>query len=253
MIEIRNLVKKYGDKVAVDGLNLSIREGELFVLLGPNAAGKTTTLKLLAGLLKPTAGQIRVGDYDVVAEYEKAKKQIRFVPDFPFLYGKLSGMEFLEFVGDLYGVDRKTLASESERLLGLFDIWEDRDGLIEDYSHGMKQKLIMTATFLVRPPAVVIDEPMVGLDPASAQVFKRLLKEHTRQGGTVLLSTHTLSVAEEVADRIGILHRGQLIACGSLGQLRAQAGGIQELEELFLALTRDHEDLPRKEARGSAG
>jgi ABC-2 type transport system ATP-binding protein len=241
VIEIERLVKKYGEKTAVDGLTLRVPRGELFVLLGPNAAGKTTTLKVMAGLLKPTSGGVRIGGYSVAAQYVEAKKLLRYVPDFPFLYGKLTGMEFLEFVADLYGLSRPDLEERAAPMLEQFRIWNDRHTLIEDYSHGMKQKLIMTSTFLTRSPAIVIDEPMVGLDPASVRYFKQLLSEHARNGGAVFLSTHSLPVAEEIAHRIGILHRGRLIACGTLAELRQQSGGIHKLEELFLTLTEEGE------------
>ena len=239
MIEIKDLVKKYGDKVAVNGLSLEIKRGELFVLLGPNAAGKTTTFKVIAGLLKPTQGTVRIGEFDVMTSYAEAKKLLRYIPDSPYLYGKLTGREFIEFISDLYGVEKDKMKEKSESLLSLFGLMDARDEMIEDYSHGMKQKLIITAMLLTDPPMLVIDEPMVGLDPASAQIFKALLKKHTANHGTVLLSTHTLSLAEEIADRIGILHKGKLVACGTLDELKNLSGDVQGLEQLFLQLTEE--------------
>lgn len=237
MIEIKGLVKKYGETTAVNGLDLDIPKGELFVLLGPNAAGKTTTIKILSGLLKPTQGTVKVQGYDVVADYAQVKKRMRYIPDVPYVYGKLTGLEFLQFICDLYQLETAAALARAEKMMRLFSIWDSRHQLTEDYSHGMRQKLVLTTGFLTQPPVMVIDEPMVGLDPASARVFKDFLRERTAEGGTILLSTHTLSLAEEVADRIGILHQGSLIANGTLQELRRQCGGEQELEKLFLTLT----------------
>ncbi|MFH1776408.1 MAG: ABC transporter ATP-binding protein [Candidatus Omnitrophota bacterium] len=237
MIEIVNLTKRFGELVAVDNLNINIKEGELFAFLGPNAAGKTTTIKMLVGLMKPTAGEVYLNNFDIKKDYLAAKQIISYIPDVPFLYEKLTAREFLEFIVDLYDLDRSEKVKEIVELLGSFNLSGVQHELIENYSHGMRQKLIFAAAFLHEPMVLIIDEPMVGLDPHSAKVLKEILKQKTRTGVTVFLSTHTLSVAEELADRIGIIDHGRLVACGTLDELSRDTGIHGTLEQIFLQLT----------------
>jgi ABC-2 type transport system ATP-binding protein len=243
MIEIRGLSKRYGDKLAVDNLDLDLAPGEIFAFLGPNGAGKTTTLKVLAGLVRPTRGTARIGGHDIVSDGLAARTLLSYVPDEPYLYEKLTGREFLRMVGDLYGMPRGRVADRIEQLADRFELREFMDDLCESYSHGMKQRVVIAAALLHEPRALVIDEPTVGLDPKSTRTLKDLLRDlaHTR-GVTVLMSTHTLPYAEEVADRIGILSAGKLVALGTLDELHAlqrTRGGPehQRLEDLFLDLT----------------
>ncbi len=237
MIELEGVTKRFGQVEAVSDLNLQVERGELFAFLGPNGAGKTTTVKLIAGLLRPTAGVVRVCGYDLAREPMEVKRRLSYVPDQPFLYEKLSGREFLELVGRLHRMDGAALGRRSEELLELFGCRGYADELTEDYSHGMKQRVVIASALLTEPQAIVIDEPMVGLDPRSARLVKDVLRERTRAGVTVFMCTHMLSVAEELADRIGIVDRGQLIACGSLEELHSLSPLQGSLEELYLGLT----------------
>ncbi|MBI2190763.1 MAG: ABC transporter ATP-binding protein [Planctomycetes bacterium] len=241
MISFHNLVKRYGEKTVVDQLSLDIPEGEFFSFLGPNGAGKTTTIKILAGLLLPTSGDVRVNGISVQGDYRQAKQHLSYIPDQPYLYDKLTGREFLEFVGNLYGLDPRDGERKIGELLEFFEATDYADELAESYSHGMKQKVVFTAALLHDPKVIVLDEPMVGLDPKSARLVKNLLRERARQGATVFMSTHTLSVAEELADRIGIIQKGRLIACGSQKELRGAASFSGWLEDLFLELTEEEE------------
>ncbi|MCP4649475.1 MAG: ABC transporter ATP-binding protein [PVC group bacterium] len=240
MIKTENLRKEFGDLVALNDLSLDIAEGEFFAFLGPNAAGKTTTIKLLIGLLKPTKGTAYVCGYNIQKDYVEAKKHISYIPDFPFLYEKLTAREFLHFVCDLYPEqemkNRKTVIDD---LLLKFNLNEHQNHLIEHYSHGMRQKLVFAASLIHDPKVMIIDEPMVGLDPHSTRVVKDILKEKSKQGVTIFLSTHTLSVAEELADRIGIIDHGKLIAIGTLDELRKSSGEGGRLEDVFLRLTEE--------------
>ncbi len=239
MIKTINLTKDFGSIRAVDNLCLDIPEGELFAFLGPNGAGKTTTIKMLTGLLKPTSGKIFIGGYDIEKDYLKAKALISYIPDAPFLYDKLTGREFLNLVAGLYGLEREEKRKIPE-LLDFFGLssWENR--LVEDYSHGMRQKLIMGASLLHHPRLIIIDEPLVGLDPRSARQVKDVLKRKSQEEGvTIFISTHTLSLAEELAGRIGIIDRGRLIALGTVEELKRQAHSSGKLEETFLKLTED--------------
>ncbi len=236
ILEITNLKKNYGVKEAVKALNLSIQPGELFVLLGPNGAGKTTTLKMLVGLLRPTSGFIRIGGFDLMLEPQKAKDLISFVPDSPYVYDKLTPWELLKFVGKLYSMDPDTVMSRGWELLKFFELTEVQDVLIEEFSHGMKQKAVLSASLLHDPKILILDEPMVGLDPISIKSFKDFLKKKTRMGMTVIFSTHTLPMAEELADRIAILHKGDLVGLGSLEELHREFGSQQNLEQMFLKL-----------------
>jgi ABC-2 type transport system ATP-binding protein len=236
-IELTEVRKSYGRHVAVDGLSLAIPRGELFACLGPNGAGKTTTIKMIVGLLRPDAGRVvvcghRYGDNGVAA-----KAQLAFVPDQPYLYEKLTGREFLYFVAEMYHVPRSERDRVLTDLIRRLDAAEYLDQLTESYSHGMKQKVVLAAALLHRPALLVIDEPMVGLDPRSVREVKDLLREHARNGGTVFMSTHTLDIAESIADRIGIIHQGRLIAVGTLAELRQIARREHSLEEVFLTLT----------------
>jgi ABC-2 type transport system ATP-binding protein len=241
MIRTHHLTKKFGALTAVDGLNLDIAQGEFFAFLGPNAAGKTTTIKLLTGLIKPTAGTAVVGGYDIQRESVAARRLISYVPDFPFLYDKLEPMEFMLFIGELYGMSQPAAARGSEELFAKLDLDTARGQLIENLSHGTRQRLAIASALLHDPRVIIIDEPMVGLDPRSARTVKNELKQRSRAGVTVFLSTHTLTVAEELADRIGILHRGRLVAVGTMEQLRQTSGELGALEDAFLTLTREEE------------
>jgi ABC-2 type transport system ATP-binding protein len=241
MIEIRGLTKRYGSFTAVDAIDLSVPSGELFGFLGPNGAGKTTTMRMIAGILRPTAGTIQVAGIDLLARPSEAKAKLGFIPDRPFIYEKLTGMEFLRFVAGLYGQDGEAVERRGRELLGIFDLEDWRDELVESYSHGMRQKLIISSAFVHRPDVIVVDEPMVGLDPKAAKTLKDLFREYTRRGHTIMMSTHTLEVAQAMCDRIGIIQRGTISACGTMDELRAQSrDGADGLEAIFLRLTGDH-------------
>jgi ABC-2 type transport system ATP-binding protein len=237
VIELKNLTKRYGRKVAVDDLSLRIEPGEIFGILGPNGAGKTTTMKVIAGLLHPTGGSVSVGGFDVVKQPLEAKRLLAYVPDEPYLYDKLTGREFLCFVGDLYGMSRGDIAERTEQLSAAFDLGGFIDELAESYSHGMKQRVVVTAALLHKPKALVVDEPTVGLDPRSSRHMRELLRSMAAgSGSAVFLSTHVLPVAEQLADRIGIMDRGRLLACSTPGELKGLAGG-GSLEDFFLKIT----------------
>jgi ABC-2 type transport system ATP-binding protein len=237
MIDIANLSKRYGSFTAVRSLDLVVPSGELFGFLGPNGAGKTTTMRMIAGILQPTAGTVRIAGHDLKTDPLRAKRALGFIPDRPFIYEKLSGMEFLRFTAGLYGEQGADTDRRGRELLALFDLESWRDELIESYSHGMRQKLIIASAFVHRPPVIVVDEPMVGLDPKSAKILKELFREYTRRGHTVMMSTHTLEIAESMCDRIGIMQRGELVACGTMQQLRGESGNSEALEDIFLRLT----------------
>lgn len=238
MLELINLTKTYGRLTAVDNLSLTVKTGELFGFLGPNGAGKTTTLKLLVGLLKPTAGEVVLFGRKLAQDPVGLKHLIGFVPDTPFLYDKLTGREFLRFVAGVYQMDQRTAERNIGRYLELFELEELADALIEGYSHGMKQKLVMSSALIHAPKLLVIDEPMVGLDPRSAVIVKKILRKVVADGVTVFLSTHTLGVAEQLCDRIGIIQRGRLRTVGEMAQLRAQASNpALDLESIFLEVT----------------
>jgi ABC-2 type transport system ATP-binding protein len=239
MIELLHLTRHYGSFVAVKNLSLVVPAGEIFACLGPNGAGKTTTIRMMMGLLRPTSGTVRLGGYDLTLEPIQAKRICGFVPDRPHLYEKLTGREFLEFVGGLYELPRSFSQKRGEHLLEMFDLADWADELIESYSHGMKQRLATAAALFHDPQILILDEPMVGLDPRGARLLKRTLRALARRGVTVFLSTHSLEVAEEVADRIGIIDRGELVALGTLEELRQRAGreAGANLEAIFLRLT----------------
>jgi ABC-2 type transport system ATP-binding protein len=240
MIELTDLTKRYGKTLAVDRLNLSVSAGEIFGFIGPNGAGKTTTIRMMGGTLSPTAGAVVIDGIDMAARPEEAKRRIGFIPDRPFLYEKLTGMEFMRFSADLYGVGDGTFRSRAEELLRTFGLFDWSHELIEAYSHGMKQRLVISAALLHDPRVIVVDEPMVGLDPAAIKMVKDILKDLARRGTAVFMSTHTLSVAEDLCDRIGIIHRGALIALGTTRELKRMARAQQaDLEEVFLKLTEE--------------
>lgn len=238
MLELRQARKTYGKFEAVKGLDLHVERGEIFGFLGPNGAGKTTTIRMVAGVLRPTSGQVLVGGEDLLRDPEKAKSKIGYIPDRPYLYDKLSGGEFLRFVAGLWGREGEAVEKRVDRLLELFQLSEWKDELIESYSHGMRQKVLISSALVHQPELIVVDEPMVGLDPRSARLLKDLFRTFAGHGGTVFLSTHTLEVAEALCDRIAIINHGEIIAYGTMDELRnqAEAGGAH-LEEIFLKVT----------------
>ncbi len=238
MIQIKGLTKKYGSFTAVDNIDLDVPRGQIVGFLGPNGAGKTTTLRMIAGILRPTAGAVKINGIDVVAQPAEAKAMMGYIPDRPFIYEKLTGSEFLRFVAGLYGQAGEVVERRAHELLALFDLLEWRDELVESYSHGMRQKLIISSAFLHRPQVIVVDEPMVGLDPKAARILKDLFREYVGRGNTIMMSTHTMEVAESVCDRIAIIHGGRIRAAGTMGELYASVeAGARGLEELFLRLT----------------
>ena len=238
MIRLTSLTKRYGDFTAVDAIDLHVPRGELFGFLGPNGAGKTTTLRMIAGILRPTAGRVEIAGVDIARHPAAAKATLGFIPDRPFIYEKLTGAEFLRFVAGLYGQQGTEVEHRGRELLALFDLEEWRDELVESYSHGMRQKLIIASAFVHRPAVVVVDEPMVGLDPKAAKILKELFRGYTRRGRTIMMSTHTLAVAESLCDRIAIIQGGRIRACGTMEALRESAeAGAEGLEDVFLRLT----------------
>jgi len=237
MIELSHLTKKFGDLVAVDDVTLKVERGEFFAVLGPNAAGKTTLIRVLAGLLKPSQGTARVAGFDIQTAPLEARRRLAYVPDFPFLYDKLTPLEFLRFTGQIFQMEESRIQAASRELIPRFHLEAFVNKPIEGLSHGTRQRVAIVAALLHDPEVLVIDEPMVGLDPQHARVVKDVLKERTRQGATVFLSTHQLSVAEEMADRIGIMHQGRLAAVGTREELRRRSGDAGPLEHVFLTLT----------------
>jgi len=238
VIELLGLTKRYGTFTAVDAIDLTVPRGEIFGFLGPNGAGKTTTLRMIAGILRPTAGAVRIAGIDLTADPIAAKSKLGFIPDRPFIYEKLRGMEFLRFVAGLYGQAGPDVDRRGRELMALFDLEPWQDELVESYSHGMRQKLIISSAFVHRPAAIVVDEPMVGLDPKAARILKDLFREYTRRGHTIMMSTHTLEVAETLCDRIAIIQGGRIRASGTMADLRADAAaGAEGLEDIFLRLT----------------
>lgn len=238
MIELTSLTKRYGRFTAVDGINLTIPKGELYGLLGPNGAGKTTTMRMIAGILQPTSGVVKISGIDIQKDPLVAKSRLGFIPDRPFVYDKLTGVEFLRFVAGLYGMGGAEVEHRIDELLELFELAPWKHELTESYSHGMRQKLIISSALVHRPEVIVVDEPMVGLDPKSARLLKDMLREFVTRGGTVLMSTHTLEIAEAMCDRIAIVQAGRVAAAGTMEELRSQtSSGDASLEELFLKLT----------------
>lgn len=252
MIQTSGLTKNFGALLAVDHLDLDIQQGEFFAFLGPNGAGKTTTIKMLTGLLKPNAGNVRVAGYDIQRDPTAAKRRISYVPDFPFLYEKLTPREFLRFVGEIYDMNKGLIAAETGRLFEQFHLTDYHNELIENLSHGTRQRVAIAAGLLHDPSVFIIDEPMVGLDPKHARIVKDEFKARSQAGCTIFLSTHSLWVAEEMADRIGIINHGRLIALGTVAELRRQnVGGDVALEKIFLSLV-DAEEQHREKVEASA-
>ena len=236
MIRLTSLTKRYGSFTAVDDISLSVPPGELFGFLGPNGAGKTTTLRMIAGILKPTAGTIEIGGIDIEKDPIAAKSKLGFIPDRPFIYEKLTGIEFLRFVAGLYGQEGNEVEHRARELLALFDLDDWREELVESYSHGMRQKLIVSSAFVHRPQVVVVDEPHVGLDPKSIKILRDIFREYARRGHTIMMSTHTLETAESLCDRIAIIINGKIGVCGTMDELRQQTKK-GNLEEIFLKLS----------------
>ena len=238
LIETRNLVKRYGDKVAVNNVSFEVKGGEVFGFLGPNGAGKTTTIKMIVGLLQPTSGIVKVAGFDVQAQALSAKAASGYVPDTPNLYAKLTGRELLRFVGDLYNLDRGQAARRADELLHMFDLSAAADDTFDSYSHGMQQKTSLAAALIHDPRVLILDEPTVGLDPKSARQIKDILRQLADHGAAVMLSTHILEIAERMCDRIGIIDKGELVAVGTMEELRKLGKTAQSsLEDIFLGLT----------------
>lgn len=235
MIELRNVTKRFGAKCAVNGLDLTVRPGELFAFLGPNGAGKTTTIKMICGLLAPTSGIVQVGSH--VSSSPEARQLLGYVPDQPYLYDKLSGREFLRFVVEMYGIEREHARARIDELIDVFEMADFIDELCENYSQGMKQRVVFASALVHDPKVLVVDEPLVGLDPRSARIVKNLFLSQARSGCAVLMSTHLLSIAEELADIIGIFDHGRMLAMGTLDELRHRLQHHGPLEDLFLKLT----------------
>ncbi|HTK55673.1 MAG TPA: ABC transporter ATP-binding protein [Gemmatimonadales bacterium] len=238
MISIKQLTKRYGSFTAVDGIALEVPKGQLFGFLGPNGAGKTTTLRMIAGILQPTAGTIAVAGHDIQTDPVAAKSRLGFIPDRPYVYEKLTGAEFLRFVAGLYGQGGTGVETRMDELLALFELTDWKDQLVEKYSHGMRQKLIISSALVHRPDVIVVDEPMVGLDPKGQSFLKDLFRQFCDRGGTVLMSTHTHEIAENVCDRIAIIQKGKIVAEGTMTEIRHQTESAgQSLEQVFLKLT----------------
>jgi len=238
ILQIRNLSKKFGDFSAVSTISLDIFGGEIYGFLGPNGAGKTTTIKIMAGLLQPTTGSITICGQDLEKQPSFCKNSTGYIPDRPFLYEKLTGSEYLSFIASLYTTPEANPLAAAAHYLELFDLIDWKDHLIEGYSHGMRQKLIMTSVFMLDQPLIVVDEPMVGLDPKSARIVKELFKKKAQSGTTIFLSTHSMEIAEELCDRIGIIVQGSIKAAGTISELYKEANHKNgNLEDIFLELT----------------
>ena len=239
MLRLETLRKRYGDHEALQGLDLHIQAGEVFGFLGPNGAGKTTTIKIIAGLIRATSGKVFIDGIETTQDPVAAKSRVGYIPDRPYLYDRLTGTETMRFIADLYGIDRATADPRGQQLLDRFGIGHVNDKLTETYSHGMKQRLALAGALLHAPKVMLGDEPMVGLDPKGAKLVKQVLREEAESGAAVFLSTHSLAVAEEVCDRVAILVRGELVALGSVGDLKSKAGVDTSLEGVFLKLTEE--------------
>ncbi len=238
MIKLDNLTKIYPSVTAVNNISLTVDKGELFGFLGPNGAGKTTTIRMMAGLVKPTSGNVFINGWNIIKDPNEAKNITGFIPDRPFLYAKLTGREFLVFSGRLYGLKKKEINKRIEPLMILFNMEEYVDNLIESFSHGMKQRLVMASSLIHKPQLLIVDEPMVGLDPKGANLVKKIFREICKKGTTIFMSTHTLEIAEEMCDRIGIIQKGSIVAVGTMKELREKTGTEgKKLESIFFKLT----------------
>jgi len=244
MLELRGVTKRYGGFTAVSELDLSVPRGRIFGFLGPNGAGKTTTIRMVSGVLLPTSGRIFIGGDDMAREPEKAKSRIGYIPDRPYLYEKLTGGEFLRFVAGLWGKDGAASEERAGRLMELFSLSQWQNELVESYSHGMRQKLLISSALIHQPELIVVDEPMVGLDPRAARILKDLFRTYVDNGGTVFLSSHSLEVVEVLCDLLAIIHEGRVIARGTMEELRSQVqAGEADLEEIFLKVTGGEEGV----------
>ncbi|HNQ18886.1 MAG TPA: ABC transporter ATP-binding protein [Smithellaceae bacterium] len=240
MIDLINLTKDFGTTVAVNNLSLHVSPGEIYGFIGPNGAGKTTTIRMMAGIVEPSSGKIIIDGMDMKENPVAVKKIIGIVPDRPFLYEKLTGAEFLKFIADIYEVDAKTVRQRSDDLLRQFALWDWANEIIEAYSHGMKQRLIIAAALMHDPKVLVVDEPMVGLDPSAVRMVKDIFKDLAVKNVAIFISTHTLSIAEDLCDRIGVIHKGNLVAQGTMDELNSAAQTQKaKLEEVFLALVNE--------------
>jgi len=240
MIDLINLTKDFGTTVAVNNLSLHVSPGEIYGFIGPNGAGKTTTIRMMAGIVEPSSGKIIIDGMEMKKNPVAVKKIIGIVPDRPFLYEKLTGAEFLKFIADIYEVDAKTMRQRSDDLLRQFALWDWANEIIEAYSHGMKQRLIIAAALMHHPKVLVVDEPMVGLDPSAVRMVKDIFKDLAVKNVAIFVSTHTLSIAEDLCDRIGVIHKGNLVAQGTMDELNSAAQTQKaKLEEVFLALVNE--------------
>lgn len=240
MIDLKDVTKQYGSTTAVNRLSLHVAAGEIYGFIGPNGAGKTTTIRIMGGIIEPTSGSIIIGGIDMKRQPVQAKSIIGYVPDRPFLYEKLTGMEFMKFIGDLYRVDSASFPERASSLLEQFALHDWQNEIIEAYSHGMKQRLIIASALLHDPKVMVIDEPMVGLDPSAVRMVRDILKDLAARGVTIFVSTHTLSIAQDLCDRIGVIHKGILLAQGTLVELNhAARTGEADLEDVFLTLVKE--------------
>lgn len=240
MIQLTGLTKRYGKILAVNNLDLNVKKGEIFGFIGPNGAGKTTTIRMMGGLIAPTSGTVIINGKNMAEEPEEAKQSIGFIPDRPYLYGKLTGMEFMKFTADLYGMGQNGFFDKAKDLLQTFSIWDWASELIDSYSHGMKQRLIMSAALLHEPEILIVDEPMVGLDPRAIRLVKDMMRKLANEGMTIFVSTHALEVAQDICDRVGVINKGKVIASGATREL-VRAAGVDEkdLEAVFLRLTEE--------------
>ncbi|MBL92698.1 MAG: ABC transporter [Myxococcales bacterium] len=245
MIQVQGLIKDYSDFRAVNNVSFEVKAGEVFGFLGPNGAGKTTTMRMIAGLLMPTQGRISIGGFDLATQAKEAKRISSFIPDRPYLYEKLTAMEFLLFVGGLYQLDRAHVLKKAGEMLHTFGLTDWRDAMVENFSHGMKQRLVFSAALLTDPKVLIVDEPMVGLDPKGAKLVKNVFRELCHNKGlTVFVSTHTMDVAQEVCDRIAIIHKGEIAALGTLAEIENQVGvHNSRLEDIFLQITEETSDI----------
>lgn len=248
MIELDHLVKKFGSLTAVNDISLTVGRGEFFSMLGPNSAGKTTTIKMMTGLIKPSSGSARICGFDVQTQPLEARRRLAYVPDYPFLYDKLTGWEFFRFTGQLFQLEAARIEKNARELVSRFHLTDFVDRALEGLSHGTRQRIAIVSALIHDPEVLVIDEPMVGLDPQHARVVKDVLKERSLAGMTVMVSTHQLSIAEEMADRIGIIYNGQFIAIGSREELRQRSGSSSALEDIFLSITARANGMPQGQA-----